>query len=102
MCSLRDAATDFAGAKVSVYGVSLDDVQSIAAFKQAQKLPFALLSDTDGSVAAKYGVLMDDRPFARRVTFVVDDRGVVRMIDTKVDVAAHGKDLLAAIAKLRG
>jgi thioredoxin-dependent peroxiredoxin len=101
VCSLRDAATDFAGLHVRVYGVSLDDVQTIAAFVKAQKLAFPLLSDADGSVARKFGVLMDGRPFARRVTFVIDDRGILRLVDDKVDVTNHGRDLVARIRELR-
>ena len=46
MCSLRDAGEDFENYGVKVYGLSLDDVQSQAAFHKAQELNFALLSDT--------------------------------------------------------
>lgn len=102
MCSLRDAATEFQRQDLLCYGVSLDDVASVAAFAKEQRLPFPLLSDPDGSVAAKFGVLMAGRPFAKRVTFVIDDQGVVRLVDDKVDVVNHGSGLLAAIAKLRG
>jgi len=87
---------------VQVFGISLDDVASQAAFAKKQELEYPLLSDTDGSVAAKYGVLMKGRPYARRVTFVIDSKGVIRAIDTKVDVQQHGKDLVELINKLRG
>lgn len=102
MCSLRDAATDLGKQNLLVYGISLDDVASIAAFTKDQHLPFPLLSDVDGSVAHKFGVLMDGKPYAKRITFVIDDKGVVRLVDEKVDVTNHGKDLLAAIQKVRG
>ncbi len=36
------------------------------------------------------------------VALVIDDKGVLRLVDEKVDVTNHGTDLLAAIAKLRG
>jgi peroxiredoxin Q/BCP len=103
MCSLRDAATDFDKQNVLAYGVSLDDVASIAAFAKDQHLSFPLLSDADGSVAKKFGVLtmMKSTLYAKRITFVIDDKGVVRLVDEKVDLANHGKDLLAAIQKLR-
>jgi len=76
-------------------------VQSVAAFVEAQKLAFPLLSDPDGSVTAKYGTDMGGRPFSKRVTFVLDDRGRVRLIDTKVDVSSHGSDLAERIRELR-
>lgn len=82
---------------MTVYGISTDDVASQRAFVEAQKLQYKLLSDPDGSVATKYGVLMDGRPFAKRVTFVLDDQGILRHIVDKVDVASHGEDLLAWI-----
>ena len=102
MCALRDAAPNFGKHGITVYGISLDDVKSQAAFHKAQKLNFPLLSDPDGSVAKKYGVLMKGRPYARRVTFVIDDKGVVRDITKKVDIGAHGDQVLEIVAKLRG
>ena len=101
MCSLRDAATSFDDLSVKIYGISLDDVASQAAFAKAQKLAFPLLSDPDGSVAKKYGAMMGARPMARRMTFVIDEKGILRHIDEKVDVNSHGPDLVALIRKLR-
>ncbi|HEX5054184.1 MAG TPA: peroxiredoxin [Planctomycetota bacterium] len=101
MCALRDAAPEFEKNAVTVYGISLDDVKAQATFQQEQKLDFHLLSDPDGSVATKYGVLMKDRAFAQRVTFLVDDKGIVRHVTAKVDIAAHGRQVLDEIARLR-
>ena len=102
MCALRDAAPKFGQNGVTVYGISLDDVKAQAKFKREQKLNFHLLSDPDGSTAAKYGVLMKGRPYARRVTFILDDKGIVRHITKKVNISAHGDQVLSMIAKLRG
>ncbi|MDP6929666.1 MAG: peroxiredoxin [Planctomycetota bacterium] len=100
MCSLRDAAAGLTEVGALVYGISLDDVASQAAFAKAQKLNFPLLSDVDGSVARKYGVLMGLMPMAKRVTFVIDPKGVLRHIDKKVNVKQHGTDLVALIREL--
>jgi peroxiredoxin Q/BCP len=81
--------------------VSLDSVADQKRFHEAEKLPFPLLSDPDGSVAAKYGVLMKDKPFAERVSFVIDPQGVLRAIDREVDVTSHGVDLVALIERLQ-
>ncbi|MFT4843357.1 MAG: peroxiredoxin Q/BCP [Planctomycetota bacterium] len=102
MCALRDAAQQFATQGVTVFGISTDDVKSQAKFKKAQSLAFRLLSDPDGSVAKKYGVLMKGRPYAKRVTFILDDKGVVRTIIPQVEISAHGEQVLQIIAKLRG
>jgi peroxiredoxin Q/BCP len=102
VCSLRDAAEVFDELGVEVYGVSLDDVTDMAKFAEAQELNFQLLSDPDGSAAAKYGVLPDGTRFARRVTFIIDDKGVLRQVDEKVNVQAHGTDLLDMVVDLQG
>ena len=82
-------------------GISLDSVVAQAEFAKAQKLDYPLLSDPDGSVAAKYGVLMAEKGIARRVTFLVDDKGVLRCIDDHVDVEHHGADLVRKLKELR-
>lgn len=70
------------------------------AFHSAQTLNFPLLSDPDGSVAARYGVLPVGAKWTQRVTFLVDPQGVVKHVDRGVQVASHGADLLAAAKKL--
>ena len=87
---------------VEVFGISVDDVASQAAFAKAQELNFTLLSDPDGSVATKYDVMWAGRPFTKRVTFVIDDKGVLRARDEKVNVRQHGEDLIQRIRELKG
>ncbi len=82
--------------------MSLDDVASQAKFAGEQSLNFPLLSDPDGSASGRLGVLMADKPYTNRITVVVDDKGVVRLVETKVNVESHGKDLVEAIRKLKG
>ncbi len=101
MCSLRDAAKDLDALGVQILGASLDDVQTQKKFATDQKLDYPLLSDPDGSVAAKYGVLAGGGRFAARVTFVIDPRGTVRAVEKDVSVASHGPDLAARIRALQ-
>ena len=86
---------------VDIYTASLDSVKELAAFAEAQKAPYRMLSDPDGSVSAKYGVLDPSGKYAQRVTFVIDDQGVLRKVVEKVDVKAHGEDLALLIEELR-
>lgn len=81
-------------------GISLDDVASQKRFHAAQSLNFPLLSDPDGSVAARCGVLPAGAAWTQRATFLVDPQGVVRHVDRAVKVASHGPDLLAAATAL--
>ena len=85
---------------VIVYALSLDDVNDLAAFAEAQELNFQLLSDPDGSAARKFGVL-SERGWANRVTYVIDPKGAVRHVDQAVQVDAHGSDLVGVIRKLQ-
>ena len=82
--------------------MSLDDVKSQAEFVKQQELKFPLLSDPDASASARLGVLMEGKPYTNRITIVVDDKGIVRLVDTGVKVESHGKDLVEAIKKLKG
>ena len=86
---------------MDVYGISTDDVKNQAAFAKKQKLEFKLLSDPDGSAARKYGVLRKGKPHASRRTFVLDEKGILRHINERVDVRNHGRDLIELIRKLR-
>lgn len=75
------------GAKV--YGISVDSVWSHKAWQEARGLPFELLADfhPKGAVAQQYGVYNAERGNARRVTFVIDEQGVIR----NVQEAAQGE-----------
>lgn len=58
-----------------------------------------MLSDPDGSAAKKYGVFAGR--FAQRVTFIIDEKGTLRKIDSSVDVNTHGEDLVELVYELQ-
>ncbi len=86
---------------VRVFGISRDGVADLAAFHEAQALTFPLLSNPDGSATAKYDAAYGSRPFAKRITLVLDGKGVVRSRDDGVAVDSHGRDLVERIARLQ-
>jgi len=102
VCSLRDAEDAWREAGLEVYGLSLDSVEDQAAFAEKHELPFALLSDPDASVAVKYGVLDPTGKFTQRLTFLIDEQGVLRQILDEVSVKTHGADVAALVKKLKG
>ena len=55
-CHFQDLAAEFAAVGASRVGISADPVQKQAKFADMQKFDYPLLSDTDGSVAAQFGV----------------------------------------------
>jgi peroxiredoxin Q/BCP len=84
-----------------VYGASLDDVATQAEFAKKHELSFPLLSDPDGSVAAKYDAMTPGKPYTNRLTFILDPEGVLRHVDKSVKVDEHGKDVADVIRRLK-
>jgi peroxiredoxin Q/BCP len=75
----RDAMREFVAAGAAVCGVSVDGSESHAEFARKFDLPFALLADRQGGMAARYGSLRDFGilKFAKRNTFLIDPAGKV-------------------------
>lgn len=79
-CSFRDSYEEFKNLGAEVIGISGDDEKSHQAFATEHKLPFILLSDTDGSVRKAYGVKKSLGIIPGRVSFVIDKQGIVRHV----------------------
>src|SRR5262245_14285002 len=77
-CAFRDAYEDFTKAGAVVIGVSGDSDASHRGFAEKQRLPFLLVSDTDGSIRKAFGVSNTFGLVPKRVTFVIDKQGVIR------------------------
>lgn len=98
-CAFRDAWDRLQATGARVIGVSTDDVASHAAFAEEHQLPFSLLADEDGSIAASYGVAVM-AGYAARTTFIIDADGVIRRVFENVDPAVHVDEVLATLAEL--
>ncbi|MGQ0736471.1 MAG: redoxin domain-containing protein [Acidobacteriota bacterium] len=81
MSRYRDNYAQFNANNAAVFGVSVDSTWANLAFREHMKLDFPLLSDSKKDYTRKLGLLDDASGFARRVTFVVDEGGIVRHID---------------------
>lgn len=101
-CSFRDQYEDFVAAGAEVIGVSSDDANSHAKFREHHRLPFTLLSDPGGDVAASWGVKPKLGFIPGRVTFVFDKAGVVRhRFESSVRFGKHVDEALAVVKSLR-
>jgi peroxiredoxin Q/BCP len=99
-CKFRDQYEDFVGAGADVIGISRDDADSHAKFRDHHHLPFTLLSDPGGKVAANWGV-KTTLGIPGRVTFVFDKSGVVRhRFDSALRFGKHVDEALAMIKSL--
>jgi peroxiredoxin Q/BCP len=98
-CSIRDIHSDLEAAGLRVAGVSPQDSDSHARFRDQHRLPFVLLSDTDKAVARQYDV---DGPFGvgvRRATFLIGQDGTIEdavLADIRID--RHREFIERAIA----
>jgi peroxiredoxin len=79
----------FDSADSVVFGISTDNVPSQKEFATKLGLTFPLLSDfVDRKVSKDYGVLIPERGFANRVTFVVDKDGKIAFVEAGADAMA--------------
>jgi peroxiredoxin len=82
MLAYQAGMSKFDGAETKVFGISTDNTPSQQAFAKQLNLNFPLLSDfAKRDVAGRYGVLIADRGFANRATFVVDREGKIVHIE---------------------
>jgi thioredoxin-dependent peroxiredoxin len=102
-CSLRDMYAAISDANAVVLGVSMDSAASHQGFQRKFGLPFTLIADTDKAVSTLYGVFGEKTNYGKtffgihRTTFIINPEGVITQVFTKVDVARHGDEVLAAI-----
>jgi peroxiredoxin Q/BCP len=91
-CSFRDAWVDLQKKGVVIIGISTDSAASHKAFASNHQLPFTLVSDPDGVIAAKYGVPVT-LGFTKRQSFVIGVDGNVKKIYRSVDVTKHAQEI---------
>jgi thioredoxin-dependent peroxiredoxin len=100
-CSFRDGYEQFGNLGVEVIGVSSDSVRSHQRFVEKHDLPFVLLSDEGGEVRRLYGVPNTFGLFPGRVTYVIDQEGVVRHVfSSQLQAARHVEEALEALGSI--
>ena len=88
-----------------VLGVSTDDVERQRRFAEEHGFRFLLLSDPEGEIARKYGVLRKGsrRVSAERVTFVVGPEGDIRSVLRGLRPAErHADEALRIVKEIAG
>src|SRR5215211_3727964 len=101
VCAFRDSFEDLANLDAEVMGISSDSVDSHKGFAEKHKLPFTLLSDQRGKVRSLYGVPNSFGLFPGRVTYVIDEEGVVRNVfSSQIEVEKHVAEALKTLASI--
>jgi peroxiredoxin Q/BCP len=98
-CNLRDNWDSFSDKGFTVIGVSPDNEKSHKGFAGKYSLPFPLIADTSKTILNDYGVWGDKKMYGRsfqgviRTTFIIDEKGIIEKIITKVDTSGHTKQI---------
>ena len=88
----------------TVCGVSVDPDERLAQFARKYRLPFALLSDKGGAVAARYGSRLNlgFLKLARRNTFLIDPSGRIVKVYLGANPGQNAGDIVKDLRELRG
>jgi peroxiredoxin Q/BCP len=100
-CGFRDRMGDLQKDNVEVIGVSFDSAESHKKFIADYKLNFRLLSDPDGKIVDAYGVQVEGRKMARRVSFLIGLDGKIVHVTDSGNPDLHFNEMKDAIAGLK-
>jgi peroxiredoxin Q/BCP len=95
----QDSLPQFEAKHAVILGVSVDTKESHQQFCAKDSLTFRLLSDTDHKVVSAYGSLSEFRgnAMAARNTFLINPKGKIEKVWTKVNPSSAASDVLAAL-----
>lgn len=101
-CAFRDNFPLIRNLDAVVIGVSSDSEESHDRFINNHRLPFLLIADTNNAIARAYGVLRFGGMLPpKRVTYLLDTQGVVRMIShSEVLMERHVQEVVRALEDL--
>lgn len=84
-----------------VFGVSTDDEETQRRFARSLDIPFPMVGDARKAVSKAFGVLWPLLGVARRVTFVLDEQGIVKgVFKHELDVGKHLEDARGLLRKM--
>jgi peroxiredoxin Q/BCP len=99
-CNLRDNYQELLDKGFKIIGVSADDESLHQNFTEKYGLPFPLIPDVEKKIILDYGVWGEKKFMGKtytgihRVTFIIDEKGIIQKIFTKVDTKNHTTQIL--------
>jgi peroxiredoxin Q/BCP len=90
-----------------VVGISRDDCISHASFRDKYGLSVQLLSDIDGLICKKYGVLQEKevdghkKLAVQRSTFIIDKQGMLRHALYGVHAHGHAQEIIKLLKEMK-
>jgi thioredoxin-dependent peroxiredoxin len=104
-CNLRDNYDTLLKKGYALVGVSPDNEKSHKSFAGKYSLPFPLIADTTKKILNDYGVWGEKKLYGKsyfgviRTTFVIDAKGIIEKIVTKVDTGGHTEQIFSLYNK---
>ena len=98
-CNLRDNYPSLKAKGYTVFGISIDSAKSHKKFKDKFELPFDLLDDSNQKMVNDYGVWVEKMMYGKkymgtaRITFIIDEKGIITDIIEKVDSKRHAEQI---------
>jgi len=99
-CSLRDHYKELQAAGYALLGVSADTEKAQKNFVDKYDFPFPLLADTEKELIQGFGVwglkkfMGKEYDGIHRMTFVIDEKGVIVRVIDKVKTKEHAQQIL--------
>jgi len=91
----RDNYEELRQLGAEVIGISVDKFDQQCRFAHDNKLPFSLVGDEDKRICEAFGVLWPLIKIPQRITFVIDEEGVVRAVfHHEVQISRHLDDVM--------
>jgi glutaredoxin-dependent peroxiredoxin len=104
LCDVRDNIGLYNDLDAEVFGISVDALQSLAKFKEEQRLNFTLLSDFNKEVSRAYDTIYETFSYnmkgvSKRSAFVIDRQGKLQYVEV-LENAGEIPDFVAVRAVL--
>lgn len=99
-CNLQDNIQRFEKQGYQLIGVSADSQKRQVNFAEKNKLSYPLIADEDKTIIEAYGVWGPKKFMGReydgihRTTFIIDEKGIIEDIITKVKTKDHTNQIL--------
>ena len=81
---------EYQAKNTQVIGVSFDSIEENRRFAEKFNFPFPLLCDTEKKIGMAYGAADSSKDeYARRIAYVIDEKGKIAQAHEKVDASSY-------------
>lgn len=99
-CDFRDSLESLAAVGVEVVGISPDQPDKLARFRDRDQLNFTLLSDPDKAVSSAYGAYGEKTMYGKKVVGIIRSTFIIGP-DGRIDTAMYNVRAKGHVARLR-